>query len=99
MPEPVSLLLRQFLDWVSSRPRTYAEAMDAWRSSCPRLTVWEDALLDGLIQVESRGPGQQSGVTLTARGRAILDGDQTQPSEPTAPAGTSPTPSDHLPLK
>jgi hypothetical protein len=76
MPEPVSSLLLQFLDWVSSRPRTYAEAMDAWRSSCPRHTVWEDALIDGLIQVESGGAGHQSEVTLTAKGRAILDGNQ-----------------------
>jgi hypothetical protein len=77
MSEPVSLLLLQFLNWVSSQPRTYAEAMDAWRSSCPRLTVWEDALLGGLIQVVSGGPLQRSAVTLTPCGRALLDGNQT----------------------
>ncbi|HZN67352.1 MAG TPA: hypothetical protein VFB66_18840 [Tepidisphaeraceae bacterium] len=75
MPEPVSLLTREFLTWVASRRRTYAEAMEAWRSSCPRLTIWEDALLDGLIQVEGGGPRQHLEVTLTPRGRAILDGD------------------------
>jgi hypothetical protein len=63
----------QFLAWVSSRPRSYAEAMDAWRSSCPRLTVWEDALIDGLIQIEGSGSWKESAVTLTPRGRAILD--------------------------
>jgi hypothetical protein len=73
MPEPVSLLMLQFLEWVSSRPRTYVEAMDAWRSSCPRLTVWEDALIDGLIQVESGVPLRQSEVTITPQGRAILE--------------------------
>lgn len=73
MPEPVSLLMRQFLTWVATRPRSYAEAMDAWRSSCPRLTVWEDALLDGLIRVE-RGAAPQPEVTLTPRGWAALDG-------------------------
>jgi hypothetical protein len=77
MPEPVSLLLLQFLQWVSSRPRTYAEVMAAWRSSCPRLTVWEDALKDGLIQVESSRPSQPMEVRLTPRGRAVLDGNQT----------------------
>ena len=40
MPEPPSLLMVEFLDWVAFRPRTYADAMEAWRSSCPRLTVW-----------------------------------------------------------
>jgi hypothetical protein len=48
--------------------------MDAWRSSCPRFTVWEDALADHLIQVESDGPCRQMEVTLTPRGRALLDG-------------------------
>jgi len=73
MPEAVDLLMREFLTWISSRPRTYTEAMEAWRSSCPRLTVWEDALGDGLIQVESGGTRRQSEVTLTARGRSFLD--------------------------
>jgi hypothetical protein len=70
LPEPVSLLMREFLAWISSRPRTYAEAMEAWRSTCPRQTVWEDALTDGLIQIG--GTFHQSEVTLTPRGRAIL---------------------------
>jgi hypothetical protein len=74
MPPSVHLLRREFLTWVSVRPRTYAEAMEAWRSTCPRHTVWEDALADGLIQVESGGTLNQSQVTLTERGRAILDG-------------------------
>jgi len=62
----------EFLGWISSRRRTYVEAMEAWKSTCPRHTVWEDALRDGLIQVE--GTLQRSEVTLTSRGRAILDG-------------------------
>jgi hypothetical protein len=72
MPESVNLLMHQFLAWIAARPWTYAEAMDAWRSSCPRLTVWEDALIDGLIQLE--GTRRQSEVTLTPRGKSILDG-------------------------
>jgi hypothetical protein len=62
----------QFLDWVASRPRTYAEAMDAWRTSCPRLSVWEDALIAGFIQVNGNGTMKQAEVALTPRGRAIL---------------------------
>jgi hypothetical protein len=73
MPEPVGLLTREFLSWVSSRPRTYAEAMEAWRSTCPRHTVWEGALLDGLIQVRRDGESPQAQVTLTPRGRTLLD--------------------------
>ena len=75
MPERVNQLLREFLVWVSSRRRTYAEAMEAWRSNCPRQSVWEDALGDDLIQIEGGGPLWQSWVTLTPRGRALLGGD------------------------
>lgn len=74
MPDPAGLLLIQFLGWVSRQPRTYAEAMDAWRSSCPRLAVWDDALCDGLIQVECGGPLPHSRVLLTPRGQTLLDG-------------------------
>ena len=41
----------QFLRWVSEQPRSYAEAMEAWRTSCPRLSIWEHALADGLVAV------------------------------------------------
>jgi hypothetical protein len=73
MSEPVSLLMVQFLDWVASRHRTYDEAMDAWRTSCPRLSVWEDAQTAGFIQVQSGGPSQTAEVVLTPRGKAVLD--------------------------
>jgi len=83
MPEPVSLLMLEFLSWVSSRRRTYDEAMEAWRSTCPQQTPWEDALIEGLIQVVRTGTPHQSEVTLTPRGRAILDGSRSPRSTPT----------------
>ena len=60
--------------WVSARSRTYVEAMDAWQSHCPRLTIWEDALHAGLICVE------RSRVALTPLGRTTLDGWKRQPT-------------------
>ncbi len=60
----------ELLAWVSSRRRTYAEAMDAWRTHCPRLTVWEDAVLAGLVRVV-RGPDGQL-VELTEAGETAL---------------------------
>jgi hypothetical protein len=75
MPEKVDSLILEFLTWVSYRPRTYAEAMGAWRSTCPRHSVWEDALMGGLIEVvESGATIDQDRVTLTAQGRAKLEG-------------------------
>ncbi len=69
--QPVSLLLLEFLAWVAERPRSYRDAMEAWRSSCPRHTVWEDALIEGLIEVRSEG-AQRRAVALTATGLALL---------------------------
>src|SRR5215470_2747579 len=72
MSDTVSLIMLQFLDWVSSRTRTYAEAMEAWRTSCPRLSVWEDAQIEGYIQFEGE-PSQPTQVVLTPLGNAILE--------------------------
>jgi hypothetical protein len=41
----------QLLAWIAERERTYEETIEVWRSSCPRLTVWEDAVTDGLVKV------------------------------------------------
>jgi hypothetical protein len=66
MVEPVKHLMLEFLNWVSSRRRTYGDVMEAWQSTCPRHTIWEDAIIDGLVEIGS------SQITLTERGRAIL---------------------------
>jgi hypothetical protein len=67
------MLTIELLTWISARPRTYADAMEVWRSSCPRHPVWDDALIDGLIQIEGAEAIDQSKVTLTARGQDVLD--------------------------
>jgi hypothetical protein len=67
-------LTLELLQWVSSRPRTYPEAMEAWRSNCPRQSVWDDATVDGLIRVISSRDGSAPTVVVTAAGRALLDG-------------------------
>ncbi len=65
-------LALQFLAWVGERPRTYAEAMDAWRTSCPRLSVWEDCRDAGLVTVTPRPGGMAAAaVELTDRGAAL----------------------------
>ena len=70
------MLTRDFLAWLSASPRTNAEVMAAWRTSCPRLAIWEDALAGGLVRVETElgEPAAVARVTLTACGRAVLDG-------------------------
>ena len=71
-PHPLTL---QMLTWLASQPRSYAETMNAWRTSCPRLSIWEDALADQLVLVGRAFPGGGQGaspVLLTNRGREIL---------------------------
>jgi hypothetical protein len=60
----------ELLAWIEARPRTYDEAIEAWKTSCPRLSVWDDAVSDGLVQVARDPNGSQ--VTLTPRGRDAL---------------------------
>jgi hypothetical protein len=70
---PVNSLTLQFLAWVSAAPRSYGEAMEAWRTTCPRMTVWEDAVSDGLIRLEANGPMKDAKVSLTAHGRSLVE--------------------------
>lgn len=65
-------LTQQFLAWIDEAPRSYADA-EAWRRSCPHLSIWEDAISDGLVRFEDGSSMQQSRLTLTTRGRALLD--------------------------
>jgi len=63
------MLMQQFLAWLAEKPRSYAEVMDAWRTSCPRLSIWEDAQLEGLVELRDGG---EATVSLSPRGRAWL---------------------------
>jgi hypothetical protein len=67
-------LTLQLITWVSDRPRTYGEVMEAWTTSCPRMPIWEDAVSHGLVRVEGEGRMRERAVGLTARGRALLNG-------------------------
>jgi hypothetical protein len=67
------LLMLQFLSWISDRRRTYTEAINAWQSTCPRHTIWEDAMIDGYIELKRHETVQDPEVTLTANGLALLN--------------------------
>ena len=65
-------LILDFLAWLEATPRPYAEVMDAWRTSCPRLTIWEDALDAGLV-AHLRAPGALATAGVTDKGRKMLE--------------------------
>jgi hypothetical protein len=53
MPDPVvESLILDLLEWLGKQDRTYEETMEAWRTSCPKLPVWEEATDRGLISME-----------------------------------------------
>lgn len=62
----------ELLAWVSTGPRTYRETIEAWRTSCPRLSVWDDAIADGLVEVRRDGVPGEALVGLTTAGKATL---------------------------
>jgi hypothetical protein len=68
-------LMVELLAWVAARPRTYGETMEAWRTSCPRMPVWEDAVIAEFVEVLPGDSGMSgSAVRITALGRAVLAG-------------------------
>lgn len=67
----IDALILDFVAWVAEGPRPYDEVMAAWRTSCPRLTVWEDAIEAGYVaRVDRAAAGQM--VRVTPRGIAFL---------------------------
>lgn len=70
MTDTVENLILDLVEWVGRRERTYHETMDAWRTSCPRLPVWEDATSRGLV--ETTFSNGLSLVRVTAAGLDLL---------------------------
>jgi hypothetical protein len=70
--ETVDALLSDMLAWLARDARPYCDVMEAWRTSCPRLPVWEDAVERGLV--EHARTGGVALVRITPAGRAFLAG-------------------------
>ena len=67
MLDPADPLVLDLVEWIAREPRPYAEVMEAWRTSCPRLTVWEDALEHGFVRREPCAGGTMIAVTVLGR--------------------------------
>jgi hypothetical protein len=64
-------LILDLLEWIAREPRSHADVIEAWRTSCPRLTVWEDAVDRGFAAREP-GRGRDVLICLTAAGQGFL---------------------------
>jgi len=80
MPEAdtVEVLVVDLLEWLDAGPRRYDEVLESWRTSCPRLPVWETAVQRGYV-VRHQVPGEGQVISLSPGGAAHLDA-QRQPS-------------------
>ncbi len=63
-------LILDLLQWLQDRPRPYEDVMEAWRTSCPRLTVWEDAIDAGYVMRKPAGASTM--IAITEKGRRHL---------------------------
>jgi hypothetical protein len=69
--ESVDALVLDLLEWMGPSPRPYGEVIEAWRTSCPRLPVWEDANDSGFI-ARRREPGRGMLVSVSVAGAEHL---------------------------
>jgi len=65
-------LVLDLLEWIGDGARPYGDVMDAWRTSCPRLPIWEDAVDHGFVVGERAAGCAQMSVRTTVAGRAFL---------------------------
>lgn len=71
MLNTVDSLILDLIEWIGPGSRPYAEVIEAWRTSCPRLPVWEDANDRGYV-AQRHEPGLGTLVSVTSSGRAFL---------------------------
>ncbi|HVI67222.1 MAG TPA: hypothetical protein VM910_32290 [Bradyrhizobium sp.] len=71
MTETADPLVLDFVEWVAREPRLYAEVVGTWKTSCPRLTIWEDAADKGYVARETV-VGTGLVVTVTEDGAKLL---------------------------
>ena len=64
-------LVLDLVEWIGREPRLYSEVIETWRTSCPRLTIWEDAVDRGYV-ARRPVPGQGVHVAITASGEKFL---------------------------
>ena len=77
MAGSLDTLILDLLEWIGPRRRAYAEVMDAWRTSCPRLPVCEDANERGFVEFHHQ-EGAGTAVAVSPLGREFLDAHRPQ---------------------
>ena len=69
---PSDPLVLDLVEWIAREPRLYSEVIETWRTSCPRLTIWEDAVDRGYVARVTAAGGTR--VAITEDGKEFLRG-------------------------
>ena len=89
MSDPVEPLVLDLLEWLGRKPRRYSEVMEVWRTSCPRLPVWEEANSRGFVERHHEA-GSEAWVEVSPAGLAYVEtrraAVQTLPAQRNKPA-------------
>jgi hypothetical protein len=72
MVDTTDPLVLDLVEWIAREPRLYAEVIETWRTSCPRLTIWEDAVDRGYVAREAIAG--EARVAITPEGKKFLRG-------------------------
>jgi hypothetical protein len=70
--DPVEPLVLDLLEWIGRQPRPYSEVIEVWRTSCPRLPVWEEANARGFVERHHQ-VGDEARVQVSLAGMAFLE--------------------------
>ena len=70
MRDATDALVLDLVEWIAREPRLYSEVIETWRTSCPRLTIWEDAVDRGYVARRPTTEGVR--VTVTEGGERFL---------------------------
>ena len=71
MADPTDPLVLDLVEWIAREPRLYSEVIESWRTSCPRLTIWEDAADAGYV-ARATVEGCGTVITVTEGGEKLL---------------------------
>jgi hypothetical protein len=71
MTDTLHNLILDLLEWLGPSPRPYSEVLDAWKTSCPRFPVWEEANARSLVE-RHHSPGRGQFVSVSISGREHL---------------------------
>jgi hypothetical protein len=71
MTDTIDPLILDLLEWIGPEARPYSEVIEAWRTSCPRLPVWEEANARGFLE-QQHEPSRGTYVSVSSLGREHL---------------------------